>query len=148
MQPFASTFYVLSLSNLVSIGHSYCLLSWHCLGNVPVISEAYPQVSTYSFCFLYHDLFWTDGFRKALQRLSKIVIHTLANSLSLRNSWTQWSCVNWPRFWVGVLLLQWKIFQGCCARRINSESVSYQSKSKIWTKTRLEDETYLNNWIQ
>ena len=62
--------------------------------------------------------------------------------------WSQRSCVNWPRFWVGVLLLQWKIFQGSCVRRINSASVSYQKKSTIWTKTRSADETYVNNWIQ
>ena len=40
---------------------------------------------------------------------------------------SQWSCINWPAFRVSVHLLLWKVFLGCCARRINRMSVT-----EIW----------------
>ena len=40
------------------------LLSGQCFCDVPVMSQACPQVSTYSLCCLSHYLFRTEGFRK------------------------------------------------------------------------------------
>ena len=59
---------VLGLSSFVLF---VFLLSLQCLCDALVMSQACPQVSTYSLCCLCQDLFQAEGFSKDLQRKSE-----------------------------------------------------------------------------
>ena len=59
------------------------LLSLQCLCDALVMSQACPQVSTYSLCCLCKDLFQAEGFSKDLQRKSERLNTFLNMSFSL-----------------------------------------------------------------
>ena len=72
VRPFASHFPVLDLSyGVLGLSSFVFLLSLQCLRDALVMSQACPQVSTYSSSCLCQDLFHAEGFSNDSQRKSE-----------------------------------------------------------------------------